>query len=326
VLAKVITLNNSARGKSFHRVLRYIVRAESEKGATTDQKIEAGHLNLKREPYFTLQENRAAHVEGIAAAFDRDVRQCQRRGRFRGNPAYHVAITWQEGEHPTRPQAQHACEHVMKALGFQECPAVWALHRDSGNDHVHLVVNRIHPIKFTAVTVPQNDYLISNHCMRELDIDLGFSRSVGPCITMDAPTGPKIVPMSRSERRARGLLSPEGPSLTRSAQRAEANLGGDSFQRWLTEEPARKLQGVLSSPVPLGSGCTRPSPSTGVSSQPRGAAWWWPRPNRMDECSRPRPRSWVGAQARRRSSGCSVSTRRPEDAAPQRAGRLTRWR
>ena len=215
MLAKVITLSNSARGKSFHPVLRYIVRAETETEPATDLNVEAGHLNLKREPYFTQQENRAAYVEGIAAAFDRDVGQCRRRGRFRGNPVYHVAITWQEGEHPTRTQAEHACEHVMKALGFHECQALWALHRDTGNDHVHLVVNRIHPVKITAVTVPQNDYLILNRCMRELEIDLGFKRSVGPYITVDTPTGPKIVRMSLSVDRCaeRGLACQEIPTI-----------------------------------------------------------------------------------------------------------------
>jgi len=45
------------------------------------------------------------------------ISDCRRRGRFRGNPVYHVAINWKEGEHPTAAPVERTSQHVIKALG-----------------------------------------------------------------------------------------------------------------------------------------------------------------------------------------------------------------
>lgn len=252
MLAKVITLTHNTGGKSFGPVLRYvlkyILRSETE-APTPDQKPESGHINFKAEPLWSATENPIGYVEDVAALFDSDVRRCSRRGRFRGNPVYHVAITWREGEHPTAAQAERACQHVMKALGFEECQAVWSIHRDTDNDHVHLVVNRVHPSKLTATSVPRRDYFILDRCMRELELEMGFGRANGPHVTVDTAEGPKIVRMNRTERRTRGLLQePDGPRLTTRAQRAEKNLGGASFQRWIADAPAAALRQAVEKP------------------------------------------------------------------------------
>ena len=52
---------------------------------------------------------------------------------IRSNPFYHVALNWQEGEHPDKEQVQEACFHAMHALGMEGCDAVWAIHRDTDN-------------------------------------------------------------------------------------------------------------------------------------------------------------------------------------------------
>lgn len=248
MLAKVITLTHSIRGKGFGSVLRYIVRGDANVAAQ-DRNLESGHINLKEEPLWSAAEDPAGYAEDVAALFDADVRQCCRRGRFHGNPVYHVAVTWKEGEHPTAAQAEQASRHVMKALGFDECQAVWAIHRDTDNDHVHLVINRVHPTKHTAMTVPRRDYLILDRCMRELELELGFGRAEGPYVTLDTAEGPKILRMSRAERAARGLLQdPHGPRLSARAQRAEHNLSAESFQRWITGSPAAALRQAVGKP------------------------------------------------------------------------------
>ena len=242
MLAKVITLTHSTRGKGFGFVLRYILRCDAE-AASPDPVLESGQINLPGEPLWSAAEDPKAYAEDVAAVLDGNVRQCHRRGRFHGNPVYHVAINWKEGEHPTAAQAERAATHVMQALGFEECQAVWSIHRDTDNDHVHLVINRVHPTKFTAIGVPRRDYLILDRCMRELELEFGLSRAQGPYVTVDTAEGPKIVRMSRKERQTRGLLQdPEGPRLTARAQRAEWNLKGDSFQRWITGAPAAALR------------------------------------------------------------------------------------
>ncbi len=246
MLAKVITLTHGRAGKGFGPVLRYLLRVDSRRPAPPRPTPESGHLHLAEEPLWSVEENARAYADDVALLFDHEARRCRSRGRLRGNPVYHVAINWMEGEHPTPRQAERASQHVMDALGFGECQAVWAIHRDTDNDHVHLVVNRVHPTKLTAVSVPRGDYFLLDRCMRELEIELGFARAHGPYVTVDTSEGPRIVRMSRAEREARGLLrNGGGPRISPRAQRAEHNLATTSFQRWLTGAPSAVLQRAI---------------------------------------------------------------------------------
>lgn len=245
MLAKVITLAHSRAGNGFGPVLRYLLRVE-RKDSLSRPTPESGHLHLKQEPYWSAAEDAREYAQDVAAVFDDQARQCRDRGRFSGNAVYHVAINWMEGEHPTLQQAERASRHVMRALGFGECQAVYSIHRDTGNDHVHLVINRVHPVKLTAVSVPWGDYFLLDRCMRELELELGCARAQGPYVTVDAADGPKIVRMSRVERAARGLLqNPESPRISPRAQRAEQNLAAESFQRWLTGAPSVALHRAI---------------------------------------------------------------------------------
>lgn len=202
---------------------------------------------------WTIDEIRAAYADDLAAVCDSTADDCRRKGRFKSNPVYHVAINWQEGEHPTAKQAEHACRYIMRELGFAEHQAAWAIHRNTDNDHVHLVVNRVHPVKHIAIDPPfKMDYFILDRSMRELELEFGYGRANGPYITLDSPDGPKIVRMSRAERRQRGLLKEDGPRISERARRAEINLGSEqSFQSWVAAAPARDLKEVLEK-----AGCT----------------------------------------------------------------------
>ena len=245
MLAKVITLKPGAPSKGFAHVMRYVMRGNEE--LPPGQTLDGGHFNIDDDQlYWTLDEHRLAYAEDLAGVCDGTARDCERKGRFKGNPVYHVAITWQEGEHPTAQQAEHACKHVMDALGFGEHQAAWATHRDTDNDHVHLVINRVHPEKLIAVQPPfKKDYFILDRCMRELELEFGYARANGPYITLDTDQGPAIVRMSRAERRERGLLKEEGARPTDRARRAEINMGADSFQSWVASQPAQDLRSAV---------------------------------------------------------------------------------
>ncbi|MHB1792889.1 MAG: TraI/MobA(P) family conjugative relaxase [Acidiferrobacteraceae bacterium] len=177
---------------------------------------------------------------------------------LRTNPAYHVALSWQAGEHPTHLQVDHAVQHVMNALGMNECQALWALHRDTDLDHVHVVMNRVHPEQGIVVGPPRFDYRVIDQACRELELAQGWQHTPGPYVIEDGPHGPVIVRRSRKERYARGLLrtthlTPEGqPVFTPSqkAERAARNQGVPSFQDWVAGDPARVLHGVLNRPDP----------------------------------------------------------------------------
>ena len=61
------------------------------------------------------------------------------------NPVSHYTLSWQEGEYPSVPQAKEAVEVLLQELGFKGHQAFWALHGNTENLHVHIVLNRVDP-------------------------------------------------------------------------------------------------------------------------------------------------------------------------------------
>lgn len=247
MLAKVIGLSKGGV-VSAQKVLAYLGRDGADQADELAQfgTPEMGAINLDAD-LVTAQDRK-----DVAELWDSMV---SNNHGVRSNPFYHVALNWQEGEHPDAEHVQSACKHVMRALGMQECDAVWAIHRDTDNDHVHLVINRVRSEDFQLVHVPAWDYLKLDKAMRELEIEQGWSHSNGPWIALEVEGKTEIVRMSRKERRARGLLQDanlvsDGSGLTQAAIRSEKNSGDDSFQRWVAGTPAASLKQLLSQDQP----------------------------------------------------------------------------
>jgi hypothetical protein len=72
-----------------------------------------------------------------------------------GDPAMHFVLSWPETEKPTGDQARAAGLMALQQLGAEVGPgghqAVVALHQDTGNWHVHVCLNRVHPISNRAL-------------------------------------------------------------------------------------------------------------------------------------------------------------------------------
>ncbi|MBU3595081.1 relaxase/mobilization nuclease domain-containing protein [Polynucleobacter sp. 86C-FISCH] len=247
MLAKVIGLSKGGV-VSAQKVLAYLGRDGADQANELIQfgTPEMGAINLDAN-LITAQDRK-----DVAELWDSMV---SNNHGIRSNPFYHVALNWQEGEHPDAEHVQNACKHVMQALGMQECDAVWAIHRDTDNDHVHLVINRVRSEDFQLVHVPAWDYLKLDKAMRELEIEQGWSHSNGPWIALEVEGKTEIVRMSRKERRARGLLQDanlvsDGSGLTQAAIRSEKNSGDDSFQRWVAGSPSMFLKQLLNQDHP----------------------------------------------------------------------------
>jgi hypothetical protein len=62
------------------------------------------------------------------------------------DPVDHWLLSWKEGEQPTQAQCKEAVEILKRHLGMSsEHLAVFALHRNTENYHLHVVLNRVHP-------------------------------------------------------------------------------------------------------------------------------------------------------------------------------------
>lgn len=82
------------------------------------------------------------------------------------NPAYHFVLSW--NNHISNEKMKTAVERSLQVLGCEEHEWIGARHGDSQFDHVHILVNRIHPLTHKAWT-PQYDYLKLRGLCRELD-------------------------------------------------------------------------------------------------------------------------------------------------------------
>ncbi|MCA8005161.1 TraI/MobA(P) family conjugative relaxase [Burkholderia cenocepacia] len=61
------------------------------------------------------------------------------------NPINHYILSWREGEYPMPAQVEQAVEILLDELGLAEHQALYALHQNTDNMHLHVAVNRVHP-------------------------------------------------------------------------------------------------------------------------------------------------------------------------------------
>ena len=74
------------------------------------------------------------------------------------DPIDHYVLSWKEGEQPTPEQCDDAVSILMDRLRLQGHQCRYALHNDTDNYHLHVLVNRVHPIteKVNHVEFPIN--------------------------------------------------------------------------------------------------------------------------------------------------------------------------
>ncbi len=58
----------------------------------------------------------------------------------------HYVISWDMGLAPSDTQIDEAARLLLQALGAEAHRAVWAAHANTDNVHVHVVLDRVHPI------------------------------------------------------------------------------------------------------------------------------------------------------------------------------------
>ncbi|MBS6828730.1 MAG: relaxase/mobilization nuclease domain-containing protein [Desulfovibrio sp.] len=62
-------------------------------------------------------------------------------------PVTHWILSWQENEQPSREQVDEAIRLFLRGMGLAEHQTLYALHKNTGNYHLHIVVDRTHPYR-----------------------------------------------------------------------------------------------------------------------------------------------------------------------------------
>lgn len=118
----------------------------------------------------------------------------------------HYVLSWQEGEHPSPEQVEEAVTLFLKELGLEGHQVIYALHADTDNIHLHLVINRVHPDSL-KVTKPNGGFDIEavHRAIAVIEYLQGWQREQngrydGEQVLADNKLGKEIRPKRRSDK------------------------------------------------------------------------------------------------------------------------------
>ncbi len=69
------------------------------------------------------------------------------------DPVEHYVMSWQAGEQPNEKQIEEAVDILLEEMGLRSHQVIYGLHDDTKNIHLHLAVNRIHPVTGKATRI-----------------------------------------------------------------------------------------------------------------------------------------------------------------------------
>ncbi len=73
----------------------------------------------------------------------------QQNQRAENDKTYHLLISFAPGEQPSADVLRDAENRICAAIGFGEHQRISAVHHDTDNLHIHVAINKIHPVKHT---------------------------------------------------------------------------------------------------------------------------------------------------------------------------------
>ena len=144
------------------------------------------------------------------------------------DPINHYVLSWREDEHPTELQIEQAVDITLAELGLTGHQVVYALHRDTDHDHLHLVVSRVHPE--TGKVVKQGlDIEALHRAVARIEREQAWQRcdNARYAVREDGT-------LEKRQRRP----EPSGPSRSDGAREYERYTGSQSAERLAQERAA----------------------------------------------------------------------------------------
>ena len=216
MIVKKVPTSKTAAPKSKAANVRALVDYIAGPSAGGDgEKVEhRGALNL-------LNVDHEAQVQEMI-----DLAEVARRG---AQPVQHWILSWREGEQPARAQADEAVRMFLDEMGLAEHQAIYALHRDTHNWHLHLAVNRVHPETERLVTVNKGfDHEIAHRAIARIEDRHGWAREAR-ALYRPMPDGA----IERVQARGAGARQPSARAAT-----FEERTGERSAERVAVEQAA----------------------------------------------------------------------------------------
>ncbi|HEM7879390.1 relaxase/mobilization nuclease domain-containing protein [Burkholderia contaminans] len=212
-----VPIKRGDTGSSFRALIAYVTRTAD--APVPDLDTFTNCLSLQTAP---------AEMQAVAA----------RSARVH-DPVFHFVISWRAGEHPNRDQAMEAGRAALEALGMapDAHQHVFAIHRDTDNVHLHVVVNRV-SLEMGRAVHPGLSYLKLDRCMRELERRQGWQPDRGPYAMIEHDGQITI-------ERERTTARPPRPARARDM---EAFSGIESLASYVSGAPTRDVLAALNQP------------------------------------------------------------------------------
>jgi hypothetical protein len=222
MIAKVSKRTRTGRS-SFRRLAQYI---------TTERDPDTGITSLRGDVLLSsnlLDFDTAAYVMQATAEKNR---RCD-------DPVCHYELCWLPGEMPTKEQWTVCALYTLRKLGYQDHQYIVVAHDDRAHFHIHIMVNKVHPETYRALT-PFRNWLTLDAAARVLEAKYGWTHTTGP--TRWDEESKQAVPTSRSERNA---LRTARQHPTGAAAQFEHYHDEESLQSYVQQEVAPSVSKLL---------------------------------------------------------------------------------
>jgi hypothetical protein len=150
-------------GRSFKGAALYYLHDKRREGEavrlTTERVAWTDTLNLS-----TGDPERAWRLMASTAMSQADLKKAageKATGRKLTKPVHAYSLSWHPEQKPTREQQMHAARESLKAIGLEGYQAIIVAHRDEPQQHVHIIVNRVHPETGIAATLSNSKLKLS---------------------------------------------------------------------------------------------------------------------------------------------------------------------
>ena len=151
----------SSKSQSFGAIAKYLVAGRS--GEEWDRVSWTAGRNLPT----TDPELAGTIMRATAEQSDRVAR-----------PVYHLALSFDPHDQVDRAAMERVADRVLQRLGLEGHQVIMVAHRDREHQHVHLLINRVHPDTGLAWEKPY-DYRAIQQVLREEERALGLREVPG---------------------------------------------------------------------------------------------------------------------------------------------------
>ena len=156
MIAKRISMK-SARKSSFRGLVHYLIHGQGKA-------VRVGEIGIRNchseDPNWAALEVKAVQAQNTRAESDK---------------TYHLIISFRSGENPPPEVLKAIEERICNGLGYSEHQRVSVIHTDTDNLHIHLAINKIHPIRHT-IHEPYRDHKKLADLCATLEAEYGLER------------------------------------------------------------------------------------------------------------------------------------------------------